>query len=86
MNGPPNNFAEFVNLLIDLLGLLIPLIFGLTLVFIVYKIFDAWILSGGDDTKVSEGKQVAVVGVIALVVMSSVWGILQLLRSSLLGI
>ena len=84
--GAPQNFAELVNLLIELLQLVVPLIFGLTLLFVAYKIFDAWILGGGDQTKVDEGKQVAFVGVIALIVMSAVWGILELLRSSLFGI
>jgi len=33
-----------------------------------------------------EGKYVAIVGVIALVIMSGIWGILQILRSSIFGV
>lgn len=79
----PENFGELVSDLIYLISLVIPLIFGLTLLVIIWKLTDAWILHGDDATKASEGKQVALWGVIALVVMSSVWGILAVLRHSL---
>lgn len=82
----PGNFAELVAILIDLLVLVIPLIFGLTLLFIIYKIFNAWIFSGGDVNKVAEGRAVALTGVIVLIIMSGVWGIVYLLRSSLFGL
>ena len=86
MTAAPKNFSDLVGLLIDLLSLAIPLIFALTLIFIIWKIIDAWVINAGDQTKVDEGKQVALVGVIALVVMSGVWGILELLRNSLFDI
>lgn len=86
MYGPPNNFSELVADLIYLISLVIPLIFTLTLLVIVWKVIDAWILNGGDTTKVEEGKQTVLIGVIALVVMSGIWGILALLRGSLFGV
>ncbi|MCA9366226.1 hypothetical protein KC722_01465 [Candidatus Kaiserbacteria bacterium] len=82
----PTTFAELVSFLIETLSLVIPLIFGLTLLFIIWKIVDSWIISGGDATKISEGKQYALIGIIALVIMSSIWGILQILRHSLFGL
>lgn len=80
----PQNFSDVVGGLLDIISLIIPLIFTVTLLVIIWKIIDAWILNAGDETKVREGKQVALIGVIALVVMSGVWGIVALLRSSLL--
>lgn len=80
----PQNFSDVVAGLLDIISLIIPLIFTITLLVIIWKVIDAWILNAGDETKVREGKQVALIGVIALVIMSGVWGIVALLRSSLL--
>ncbi len=78
------NFADVVNTFIEIIKLLIPLIFGLTLLVITWKVIDAWIINGADGEKREEGKQIVLVGIIALVVMSGIWGILSILQSSLL--
>lgn len=77
------NFSDLVNAFIGIISLLIPLVFAATLLLIVWKVIDAWIINGGDESKVEEGKNTAVVGIIALVVMSGIWGILHILQSSL---
>lgn len=82
----PSNFSELVADIIYLLSLGIPLIFSLTLLVIIWKVIDAWILHADDTSKLAEGRQTVLIGVIVLVVMSSVWGILAILRSSLFGI
>ncbi len=84
--GTPNNFSEFVGDIIYLISLVIPLIFSLTLLVIIWKLVDAWIIHTGDPGKIEEGKQVALVGVIVLVIMSGIWGILALLRGSIFGV
>ena len=78
-----NNFSDVVSFVIGLIELVIPLLFALTLLIIVWKVVDAWIIHGGDQAKVEEGKNYVIVGVIALVVMSGIWGILNILQSSL---
>ena len=85
MSDTPRSFAELVDLFIGLLSLIIPLIFTLALLFIIWKIVDSWILNSDNTTKVDEGKQYALWGVLVLVVMSAIWGILALLRSSIFG-
>lgn len=80
-----NNFNDLVNFFIDLILLLIPVIFGLTLLVLVWTIIDAWVINAGDEGKVSEGKSRALAGVIALVFMSGIWGILAMLQRSLFG-
>ena len=85
MFGTPHTFSQLVGQFIGLLSLLIPLIFALSLLVIVWKIIDTWIINAGDTTKIAEGKQFVVVGVIALVIMSGIWGILRILRASLFG-
>lgn len=77
------NFADLVDTFIGLISLLVPLVFALTLVVIIWKVIDAWILNAGEESKVEEGKNVVIVGIIALVVMSAIWGILAILQSSL---
>lgn len=85
MFGTPHTFSQLVGQFVGLLSLLIPLIFALSLLVIVWKIIDTWIINAGDTTKIKEGKQFVVVGVIALVIMSGIWGILRILRASLFG-
>ena len=77
------DFRGLVEQFIGIIDVLVPVIFALTLVFIIWKMVTTWIMHGGDTTKIEEGKNTIVVGVIALVVMSSVWGIVAVLRNSL---
>ena len=83
MPATPQNFAQLVNIFLGLIGLVIPLLFGLSLIVFLWGITQAWILRGGDTTSVDKGKQIALAGVLGLVVMSGVWGIVALLRDSL---
>ncbi|MFM2381420.1 MAG: hypothetical protein RLZZ76_187 [Candidatus Parcubacteria bacterium] len=78
-----HNFKDLVQFFIGMVELLVPLVFGLTLLVITWKVVDTWIIHGNDAAKVEEGKNFLIVGVIALVVMSGVWGILNILQSSL---
>lgn len=65
--------------------LLVPFVFSLALLVIVWKIIDAWVINAGDVKKVEEGRQYAIWGVVVLVVMSTVWAIVRLIRSSVFG-
>ncbi len=85
MYGQPSNFAELVGVFIDILSLIIPFIFGLSLLIIIWKVVDAWIINGGDAKKIEEGRNVALWGIIVLVIMSGIWAILRILRSSIFG-
>ena len=85
MYGQPSNFAELVGVFIDILSLVIPFLFGLSLLIIIWKVIDAWIINGGDVKKIEEGRNVAVWGIIVLVIMSGIWAILRILRSSIFG-
>ena len=81
--NPPTTFAQLVDVFLGLINLLIQLIFSVAFLVIVWKIVDAWVINAGDESKRAEGKATAVVGVIVLVVLVSVWGILTLLRTSI---
>lgn len=85
MSDTPRNFAELVDLFIGLLSLIVPLIFTLAMLFIIWKVVDSWVLNADNTAKVDEGKQYVLWGVLVLVVMSAIWGILALLRGSIFG-
>ena len=68
----PKNFRELVGVFLSLIGLLIPLLFGLSLIVFLWGIANAWILGGGDEASVTKGKQLALAGIIGLVVMAGV--------------
>ncbi|MCB9818639.1 hypothetical protein H6788_00450 [Candidatus Nomurabacteria bacterium] len=82
----PRNFAELVDVFLSIISLIVPLIFSLALLVIVWRIVDTWVLNPGDQTKIDEGKKYALWGVLVLVVMSSLWAIIRILRESLFGV
>ena len=79
----PTTFAELVAFFLGLINQIVPLIFGLAFLFIIWKLIDAWVLHPDDGSKREEGKTIIITGVIVLVIMLSIWGILNLLVSSL---
>ncbi len=82
MGGTPTSFAGLVEMLIGFIGMLVPVLFALTILFLSWSLIKAWVINGGDEGSVEEGKQIAIAGVVALVVMIGVWGIVAILQSS----
>lgn len=66
---------------LGIIALIIPLLFGLSLIVFLWGIINAWVLHGGDEASVTKGKQIALAGIIGLVVMAGVWGIVALVRT-----
>jgi len=86
MDSPSlNTFADVVDLVATYINIIVGLLFGLILLIIIWRMVDAWIIHGGDQAKVDEGKQTALAGIIVLVVLSGVWGIVKLLQNSIFG-
>ncbi len=77
-----NNFADLVGVFTGLISLLVPVVFALTFIVFAWGIIKAWIINGGDENSVEEGKKIAVAAVVAFVFMFGIWGILQLLQDS----
>lgn len=73
------NFVDFIN------GTLVPLVFALAFLMFIWGVFKYFILGGGDEEKRAEGKQLMLWGIIAFVVMVSVWGIVNILSTGLFG-
>ncbi len=63
----------------DLLDLIIPILFGLALVYFFWGVGQFILNDAGNDKTRSEGKGKMIWGVVALFVMLSIWGIINLL-------
>ncbi len=62
---------------------IIPLLFTLALVLFVWGIVKFFIIDAGEEAKRSQGKQFMVWALIALVVMSSIWGLVRIFGNTL---
>ena len=82
---PVTDFSSFVGLIVDILTLLITITFALTVIAVIWGVVKNWIINGGSAEGVENGKHYAVVGIIVLAIMTSVWGIVYMLRSTLMG-
>ena len=81
----PSTFAELVNSILGIINLIIPAIFAVVFLVLVWKVFDAWVINAADERKREEGKQFAVVSVFVLVIMLVVWGVVEMIRRSVFG-
>lgn len=61
---------------------IIPILFAVAVVYFLYGLVK-FIMGAGDEDKVKEGKGIMIWGIIALLVMVSVYGILAFLSSSI---
>lgn len=81
----PRDFRGLVGIFLDIIGVLIPLIFALTFVVLIWGIVKAWIINAGDEAEIQKGKRLVGIGIVVLVIMSGIWGILELLQRSIFG-
>lgn len=79
--GTPTSFVQSIITFID--TAVIPTIFALAFVFLVFGIYRYFILGGANEEKRKEGQQFVTWALIGLVLMFSVWGIIRLLTSTL---
>ncbi len=75
---PPTNFGQFINIFLDLIQTVIPVVAGLALLIFFWGLFKfIFRVGSGDEKAVGEGKNLMIWGLIALFIMVSVWGILR---------
>ncbi|PIQ68529.1 MAG: hypothetical protein COV91_03685 [Candidatus Taylorbacteria bacterium CG11_big_fil_rev_8_21_14_0_20_46_11] len=70
--------AQLLNQIKGLLDALIPFIVGLTVLVILWGIFN-YVVHGAEEEKRAEGKQFILYGIIGLFLMMSIWGLVNLL-------
>ena len=73
------NFSDLINLFLGLVGALIPVVAGMTLLVFFWGLAKFVARVGGDEKAVSDGKNLMIWGVVGLFVMVSIWGILGFL-------
>ena len=74
--GPVDTFFNNINEFIG--NVLIPLVFGLTLLIFIWGMFRFFIWGGGNDEERSKGKQLILWSIVGLVMMTSIWGIVNM--------
>lgn len=78
------SYAQLVREIISFINLIIPAMFALIFVWLVWRIVDAWVIHAADPGKREEGRRMAITAVIVMVVAISSWGIVRLLANSFL--
>lgn len=81
-------FAQFVGSgttgIIGVLNtIIVPLIFTLAFLVFIWGVVSYFFLHGGEDTKREEGRQFILWGILGMVVLFSVWGLVNMLLSTL---
>jgi hypothetical protein len=82
----PTTFSELVGLVLLFINYLIPFLFAVVFVIVVWKLFRLWVLEAADPAAQAEGRTLALVAVIVFVLMISSWGIVILVRNTIFGI
>ncbi|MCA9365936.1 hypothetical protein KC723_03495 [Candidatus Kaiserbacteria bacterium] len=76
------DFEDLVEKLLKFIDILVPFLIAITFAVVMWKVIDAWVTHSDDPSKRSDGQMAVVVGVVAVVVMIIVWGIVDLVASS----
>ena len=76
------NVKAIIDQLKNILGILIPMAFGLAVLYFFYGIAK-YVLAAGDPKAAGEGKSIMIYGVIAIAVMASIWGLVAWLQTTL---
>ncbi len=67
-------------------NILIPLVFAIAILALLWGILKAFIIGGGDEEKQKEGKQLIMYAIIGFVVMVALWGIVNLIATGIFGL
>ncbi len=81
----PTDIKSLAAFILRFIEILIPALFAVVFVYVIWKIINAWVIHGGDETKRAEGRRLVVIAVLVFVVMISTWGIVALIKNSLFG-
>lgn len=75
--------APFTNGIIDIINkFLVPLLFAIAFITFLYGVAKTYIFSHGETGEVGEGHKLILWGIIGFVVMVSLWGLVNIVRST----
>lgn len=63
-------------------AILVPVLFALAFIVFLYGVAKAYIFSGGEPEEVSKGHKLVLWGIVAFVVMLSLWGLVNVVAST----
>lgn len=86
MQRPPQTLQELVSFFLEFINYLIPFLFGLVFVYVLWKLIDAWVIHSGDPKRQAEGRTLAIVAVIVFALMLSTWGVVAMVREFLFDV
>ncbi len=81
----PTSFSGLVNVILNLINIVVPAIFGVLFVVVMWKIIDAWIIHGADPAKREEGRRLVPLAIFMFVLMIVIWGVIAMLRNTFFG-
>lgn len=81
----PTSYAGLVDGIIRLINIIIPGIFAVLFIYLIWKVVDAWVINAGDEKKREEGRKYITAAIIVFVIMVSAWGIVAMIRQSIFG-
>ena len=84
--GTPDYTAltPYSDLIIDTINnVFVPVLFAIAFIVFLYGVARAYVFSRGDETAVKKGHQLILWGLIGFAVMLSVWGLVNILDSTL---
>jgi hypothetical protein len=76
------DLTSFVLVVGHIVGLLVPLVSTLAIVFFFYGLAK-YVLNAGDEEKKAEGKNIMIWGVLAMFVLVTIWGIIGFLQKTI---
>jgi hypothetical protein len=80
----PKDFSELVCIGVNIIGQLVPFLVGLSLVVLLWGL-TMFIRASGDEAEIKKGKDMMIYGIMGLFIMVSVWGIIQIMFTSVFG-
>jgi len=85
--GPSPTFGPIGNVITNSVtfmnNVLVPLVFAIAFLFFIWGMFKFFILSGADEDGREAGKQLMMWGIVAFVLMVSIWGIVNVVAGGL---
>ncbi|MBU1292967.1 pilin [Patescibacteria group bacterium] len=77
------NLGEYMKSIVGLINTyIVPLVFAIAFIVFIWGVFQYFVLGGASEEKREEGKKLVMWGIIAFVVMLSLWGLVNLLVAS----
>jgi hypothetical protein len=78
----PGTFRELINVFVDIFDVIVPVIFALAFLAFIWGIAQ-YLLFPGSEEKKRTGRQIIIWGIVVFFIMVSIWGIVNLLSSSI---